>query len=247
MIEIAQTRPSLYDQHVDRSLPLVPRELRFEVGGRLDGTGSEVEPFDGRVPEIGDVDAVAVCLLHSDLESAHERAVAQVLLARGLDVVCSHEVSPEFREYERMVTTVADAAPARFVVRTPRSGGVREVLVMTSAGGACRSRTRRARLRPLSGPVAGVRAAAAVAGAWFSRRGVVRHGRYQHGRVSSAAVRPNPRRPPSPDTPPGSGARAHDRQEEARIAARQWRRRGRPRVRARPGPACYGRGGGSRP
>ncbi len=51
-----------------------------------------------------------MCLLHADLDAAHERAVAAVLRARGHEVVCSHEVSPEFREYERMVTTVADAA-----------------------------------------------------------------------------------------------------------------------------------------
>ncbi len=55
------------------------------------------------------VDAVAVCLLHADLDAAHEQVVAKELVARGLDVTCSHEVSPEFREYERTVTTVANA------------------------------------------------------------------------------------------------------------------------------------------
>ena len=43
------------------------------------------------------------------LDPEHERQVAAVLVARGHDAVCSHEVSPEFREYERMVTTVVDA------------------------------------------------------------------------------------------------------------------------------------------
>src|SRR5882757_9206808 len=103
-------RTSLYDARVDRPEPLVPRALRFEVSGRLDAHGHELKPFDGVVADVGRVDAVAVCLLHADLESTHERAVAAVLRARGHDVVCSHEVSPEFREYERVVTTAADAA-----------------------------------------------------------------------------------------------------------------------------------------
>ncbi len=168
VIEIArQARPSLYDAHVDRPAPLVPRELRFEVAGRFDGHGRELEPFDGDVPEIGTVDAVAVCLLHADLDSAHERAVAAVLRARGHDVVCSHEVSPEFREYERIVTTTADAALravcSPFLASLAPVAG--EVLVMTSAGGLVpldEAATHPARLL-LSGPAGGVRAAAAVA------------------------------------------------------------------------------------
>src|SRR5690349_21764188 len=63
VIEIArQARPSLYDAHVDRPVPLVARESRFEVGGRLDAHGHELEPFDGVVPDVGGVDTVAVCL-----------------------------------------------------------------------------------------------------------------------------------------------------------------------------------------
>ena len=53
VIEIArQARPSLYDPHVDRPPALVPRALRFEVGGRLDAQGRELEAFDGVVPEL---------------------------------------------------------------------------------------------------------------------------------------------------------------------------------------------------
>src|SRR3954451_13098171 len=106
-IEIArQARPSLYDPFVDRPPPLVPRGLRFGVSGRLDSRGIELASFDGRVPAVPDtVDAIAVCLLHADLDDRHERAVADALRAAyRAHVVCSHEVSPEFREYERMVT-----------------------------------------------------------------------------------------------------------------------------------------------
>ncbi|MDQ1432909.1 MAG: N-methylhydantoinase, partial [Actinomycetota bacterium] len=169
VIEIArQARPSLYDPHVDRPPALVPRELRFEVRGRLDAQGREVEPFDGVVPDVGSVDAVAVCLLHADLEPAHEQAVAAVLRDRGMaQIVCSHEVSPEFREYERMVTSVADAAlrPVCAAYLRSLSTLADDVLVMTSAGGLvplADAATHPARLL-LSGPAAGARAAAAVA------------------------------------------------------------------------------------
>jgi N-methylhydantoinase A/oxoprolinase/acetone carboxylase beta subunit len=168
VIEIArQVRPSLYDAHVDRPAPLVPRDLRFEVAGRLDAAGRELESFDGVVPDVGAVDAVAVCLLHADLDATHERAVADVLRSRGHVVVCSHEVSPEFREYERIVTTVADAGLRAVCTRylstlTPLA---HQILVMTSAGGLVplgEAASHPARLL-LSGPAGGVRAAAAVA------------------------------------------------------------------------------------
>src|SRR5438477_15018 len=113
VIEIGrQDRPSLYDIWADRPAPLVPRELRFEVGGRLDATGAELSPppSASEVPTLPDgVRTAAVCLLHADLNPAHERAVAAALEQRGLDVSCSSDVSPEFREYERTVTTVVNA------------------------------------------------------------------------------------------------------------------------------------------
>jgi N-methylhydantoinase A len=169
VIEIArQARPSLYDPHVDRPPALVPRERRFEVAGRLDAHGRELEPFDGAVPDVGPVDAVAVCLLHADLDPRHEQEVAARLRACGIrEVVCSHEVSPEFREYERLVTSVADAAlrPVCAAYLRSLSSSADDVLVMTSAGGLVPltdAVAHPARLL-LSGPAAGVRAAAAVA------------------------------------------------------------------------------------
>jgi N-methylhydantoinase A/oxoprolinase/acetone carboxylase beta subunit len=169
VIEIArQARPSLYDPFVDRPEPLVPRALRFEVGGRLDAHGRELEPVElTTLPPIpDDVDAVAVCLLHADLNPAHEQMVATALREQGFDVTCSHEVSPEFREYERIVTTAANAS------LRPRCrpyllglGSVADsVLVMTSAGGLVPADV--AAELPvallLSGPAGGVRAAAAA-------------------------------------------------------------------------------------
>jgi N-methylhydantoinase A/oxoprolinase/acetone carboxylase beta subunit len=170
VIEIArQSRPSLYDPMADRPRPLVERVLRIEVGGRLDAHGREVETLDpASIPAVPNgVDAVAVCLLHADLDAAHEQFVAKELATRGLDVTCSHEVSPEFREYERTVTTVANAV-LRPVCRDYLLGLdalAREALVMTSEGGlvpAIDAAERPAALL-LSGPAGGVRAAAAVA------------------------------------------------------------------------------------
>jgi N-methylhydantoinase A/oxoprolinase/acetone carboxylase beta subunit len=169
VIEIArQNRPSLYDIWVDRPEPLVPRGLRFEVGGRLAADGSELSVIDpGAVPPLPEeVEAVCVCLLHADLNPAHERLVGAVLSNRGYDVTCSHEVSPEFREYERTVTTVINAylRPAcRSYLRSLDRLADR-VLVMTSAGGLLpvgRAADRPAALL-LSGPAAGVRAGAAA-------------------------------------------------------------------------------------
>jgi N-methylhydantoinase A/oxoprolinase/acetone carboxylase beta subunit len=170
VIEIGrQDRPSLYDQLASRPEPLVPRGWRYEVAGRLAADGTELAPVAvDRLPPIdATVEAVAVCLLHADIEPAHERAVAEALRARGHDVSCSHEVSPEMREVERTVTTVINAAlrPRCRAYLREIADLADEVLVMTSAGG----------LSPagdvaelpaallLSGPAGGVRAAAAAA------------------------------------------------------------------------------------
>jgi N-methylhydantoinase A len=168
VIEIArQDRPSLYDQLASRPEPLVPRSLRYEVAGRLAADGSELAP----VGPVGDPEAevVAVCLLHADIEPAHEQAVAADLRARGYDVSCSHEVSPEMREVERTVTTVVNAAlrPRLRAYLRSLDGEADEVLVMTSAGGllpAAEAAELPAALL-LSGPAVGVRAGAAAAAA----------------------------------------------------------------------------------
>jgi N-methylhydantoinase A/oxoprolinase/acetone carboxylase beta subunit len=257
VIEIArQARPSLYDPMVDRPLPLVPRELRFEVGGRLDGHGRELAPLDpALVPDLpGDVDAVAVCLLHADLDAGQEQQVAKELASRGLDVTCSHEVSPEFREYERVVTTVANAL-LRPVCRNylhDIDGLAREVLVMTSAGGLVpvpEAAERPATLL-LSGPAGGVRAAAAVAAACgypdavsFDMGGTSTDVCLVRGGVPEPAptrtVAGYPIRLPALDIHTigaGGGSVAHLDPGGALVA-------GPESAGAIPGPACYGRGG----
>jgi N-methylhydantoinase A/oxoprolinase/acetone carboxylase beta subunit len=171
-IEIArQARPSLYDPFADRPVPLVARADRLEVDGRLDAHGVEVVAVDpAGVPAVPEgVDVVAVCLLHADLSPVHELVVRDALVARGFDVSCSHEVSPEFREYERTVTTVANAMlrPTCRPYLLRIEGLADAVFVMTSSGGlvpvSVAAELPVALL--LSGPAGGVRAAATVAAA----------------------------------------------------------------------------------
>jgi N-methylhydantoinase A/oxoprolinase/acetone carboxylase beta subunit len=170
VVEIGrQDRPSLYDQLASRPEPLVARRHRYEVAGRLAADGQELAAVDPEaLPTLApDVDVVAVSLLHADLEPAHERAVAAVLRARGHDVSCSHEVSPEMREVERTITTVINAAlrPRCRAYLRGIADIADDVLVMTSSGGllpvADAAELPAALL--LSGPAGGVRAGAAAA------------------------------------------------------------------------------------
>ncbi|HEY4377376.1 MAG TPA: hydantoinase/oxoprolinase family protein, partial [Acidimicrobiales bacterium] len=170
VIEIGrQTRPKLFDHFADRPTALVPRQLRLEVHERVAADGSVLTPLDdATVPAVpSDAAAVAICLLHADLNPEHERLIAERLRADGHDVSASYEVAPEIREFERMTTTVLNAA-LRPICRPYLAGldGIAdEVLVMTSAGGLTPS-ARAADLPAallLSGPAAGVAAAAHVA------------------------------------------------------------------------------------
>jgi N-methylhydantoinase A/oxoprolinase/acetone carboxylase beta subunit len=168
LIEIGrQDRPSLYDHTVDRPPPLVPRERRIEVRGRLDADGAELVPVDpsGLAAALPPDGPVAVVLLHADRSPVHELAVAAAL--PGRDVTCSHEVSPEFREYERTVTTVVNAGlrPRCADYLTRLADLADDVSVLSSAGGLLPVPVAAARPAALllSGPAGGVRAAAAAA------------------------------------------------------------------------------------
>ncbi len=121
-----QERPHLYDWRMQRPDPLVPRDLRFEIPERVLYTGEVLAAIDdGDLDALVErvraakVDAVAVCLLHSYANPEHERRVGEALSAAmpGSVVVLSHEVLPEFKEYERMSTTVINAYVAP-VMRT---------------------------------------------------------------------------------------------------------------------------------
>ena len=111
-------RADLYDLFQNAPAVLVPRRQRFEVAERIDAQGEVIAPLDeagldavvAQVRRLG-VDAVAVCLMFSFLNDAHERRVGERLRAAlpGVPVFLSSEVLPEIREFERTSTTAVCA------------------------------------------------------------------------------------------------------------------------------------------
>ena len=117
VIEIGrQARPELYNLLVTRPAPMVPRELRFGVSERIGPDGSvitrleqsDVDRVAARIAELG-AESIAVCLLFSFANSAHEQQIARGLERLDLPVTLSHKILPEYREYERTSTTVINA------------------------------------------------------------------------------------------------------------------------------------------
>jgi len=179
-----QNRPRLYDLRQTKPPPLVPRALRFEVRERLDERGGVLVPLvdddlQSVVAElrVADVESVAVCLLFSFVNPAHEKRVAEFLRARGYLVSASYEISPEYREYERTSTTVLNAfvAPVmgQYLERLAASLPAGCALdIMQSNGGLVSAAVagREAVRTILSGPAAGAIGARAVAArSGFSR------------------------------------------------------------------------------
>jgi N-methylhydantoinase A len=168
-----QTRAHLYRLCETHPEPLVPLERCVGVHERV-GPDGVVEPLDlGSLPEL-DAEAVAICLLFSFRDSSHESLVADEVRRRlpGARVVASHEVAPEFREYERASTTTVDAylGPVLSAYLGSLAGRCREArlpepLVMRSSGGVCTltEAARHPSLVLMSGPAAGVVGAARVA------------------------------------------------------------------------------------
>ncbi len=151
LLEIArQNRPSLYRPCAPKATPLVAVGDRVEAAERVGPDGvidalddAEVDRIVERLRELG-ADSVAICLLFSYLEPAHERAIAERLREALGDVhiSASSEVLPQFREYERCSTTVIDAylSPllGRYLRRLADATGERglpEPAVMLSSGG----------------------------------------------------------------------------------------------------------------
>ena len=119
LIEIGrQIRPHVFSLQQDYPAPLVPRELRFEADERITADGKAIRALGAQalpalVQAIGGAkpDACAVCLLFSFLNPAHETMIRDALAAAYPDMYLSisSEVQPEFREYERLSTTVLNA------------------------------------------------------------------------------------------------------------------------------------------
>jgi N-methylhydantoinase A len=113
-----ESRFEQYDLNLNLPEPLLPRQMRFTVAGRVDANGhvlvdidrAEVETVVDKIAEAG-FESVAVGFIHSYLNPAHEELVRDVLAEKLPDVAVSisSEVSPQMREYERFNTVVANA------------------------------------------------------------------------------------------------------------------------------------------
>jgi N-methylhydantoinase A len=174
-------RPDLYNLHSEPSAPFVPRHLRFEATERLDARGKVRVPLDrdeiDAIAELlvdSDVAAVAVLFLHAYANPVHEAAAATRLRERlpGVAVTASHEVSRQWREYERTNTAVLSAyvqpIMSRYLANLDRAlaeeGLSCSSYCMQSNGGLAKFRA--AEAAPLSlvesGPAGGVAGAVRV-------------------------------------------------------------------------------------
>ncbi|MCK4411851.1 hydantoinase/oxoprolinase family protein, partial [Candidatus Bipolaricaulota bacterium] len=175
-----QNRPKLYDLFFERPLPMVPRDLRFEVAERVDAQGNVIRPLAREdvqqlLPRLhaAGANAVAVVFLFSYLNPTHEQAIGDsIATALNIPVILSSDIFPEFREFERTSTTVVSAALRPIVgdYLTLLEGGASENglttrwQIMQSNGTV--TRTDYAQTNPawilLSGPAAGVEGARVV-------------------------------------------------------------------------------------
>ncbi|HSA55434.1 MAG TPA: hydantoinase/oxoprolinase family protein [Gemmatimonadaceae bacterium] len=175
-----QERAALYDLSVQHPAPLVPRDHVVSVDERLTTEGvlipltreAAARAADGVAaldPEI-----IAIALLHAYRDASHERCLAEAIAARlpAIEVVCSADVLPEIREYERTATTCCEAyarpGVGRYLRRlADRLGalGLPAPGVVTSSGGMSEARdaAHAAASLALSGPAGGVAGAALVA------------------------------------------------------------------------------------
>ena len=117
VIEIGrQNRKELYNLHYRKGKVPVPRDMRIGLNCRIDYKGEivkdiekdELEYLKRWIKEKG-AEAVAVCFLHSYANPEHEKRVGEALKELNIHVSLSHEILSEFREYERTITTVANA------------------------------------------------------------------------------------------------------------------------------------------
>ena len=111
-----QARPNLYDIFVQRPAPLVSAEYRFGIRERTLHTGeiqteiaiSDLEILTTQLATL-QLDAIAICFLFSYVNPKNEQIVADHLASLNIPISCSHEILPEYREYARFSTTVANA------------------------------------------------------------------------------------------------------------------------------------------
>ena len=250
-----QNRAELYRLCAARPAPLVPPELRFGAPERM-GPDGVLEPL-GEVPVPGDVESVAVVLLHSYRHPEHELAIREALA--DVHVSLSHEVVGTFREYERAATTEVDAALSPLLAgylgqlrARCRDADLPEPTIMQSNGGLIDlgAAASHAAWTVLSGPAGGAAGAAYIARAagapdalCFDMGGtscdvcVVDEGAVQEHGAGEVAGRPLALPMLAVHTVGAGGGSIAWRDPGGAL------RVGPQSAGADPGPACYGRGG----
>ncbi len=176
-------RYDMYDLQIEFPAPPIPRDRTVEIDERVSATGEVVLEPDGDalaavIAELraAQVESVGICLLNSYVNAANERVIADAIASElGVPVCISAEVSPQIREYPRMVTTACNAATMPVIgpyldelqkwLSHEGFGG--SVLMMLSNGGVVSADDAAAVPIRLveSGPAAG-----ALAGTWFAEQ-----------------------------------------------------------------------------
>lgn len=182
LLEIGrQKRPDLYDLQADKAPPLVTRDLRFGVKERVRHDGSVEIPLDeegvreaARALRAAGVKAIAIGFLYGFVRPEHEQIAKRIVEEEAPDVFvcCSHEVAPEFREYERISTAAVNAylGPVmqgyiRRLAERLKELGLKATPHLTQSNGGVIGFDMAARLpvrTVLSGPSTGVVAAQAI-------------------------------------------------------------------------------------
>jgi N-methylhydantoinase A len=270
LLEIGrQQRPLVFDPFTPKPSPLIPREHRFGVRERVTFDGSVLTPLDER--EVVDaakklrdagVVSVAICFLHSYAHPAHEQRAGALVreLWQDVHLVTSQALIPEFREYERLTTTVLNAylLPgmrdyiAQFSAEVRGLGIGAEPLIMSSSGGALRALL--AARRPVdtlfSGPSGGVSGSVFISAA----AGVKDTINFDMGGTSTEVCVVHRGKPelshqreiegfPLRSTAIAVNTIGAGGSSIARVDAGGLLHVGPQSVGADPGPACYGRGG----
>ena len=171
-----QTRPELYNIFVPAPRSIVDADLTRGINERLDASGAVLTAVDpAAVDRVAAAlrphqpDIVAICLLHSYANPAHEQVVAERLRAAGFRVSMSSDVLPEYREYERWSTTIVNAYVTPLIdnylgALEARLGNARLSIMQSNGGSISAGLARSHAVRTvLSGPAAGVVGARAVA------------------------------------------------------------------------------------
>ncbi|MDB5392923.1 MAG: 5-oxoprolinase [Rhodospirillales bacterium] len=284
IFQLSKQRPVGADRFnifYERSQPLVSRDMVVEIAERMDHYGAVLKPLDVASAETAlealaakQPEAVAICLLHSYANAAHEQQVAALIRRRFPDlyIALSSEVWPEYQEYERASTTVLSAyigpTMATYVDALEQAlidlGVTCPLQIMQSSGGvmSASAAARKAAYVIESGPAAGVIASAYLGGACdfpnlisfdmggtTAKAGVIQHGlpRITHDFRVGGKTSSGARDAGEPIKVP-----VVDLAEVgagggsiARVDAGGFLQVGPRSAGASPGPACYGFGGTS--